>query len=254
MTTETTRHCWYLSKSPVLADLPAAELQSLAQAAELCERRRNTTLYLAGDFAGDVYFLHGGRVSSLYITSTHRTVSLGLYGPTEVFGESCLWSSAPRDDTAVTATSVLLSRIPRALLRAVLDAHGRIEQRLSELAVVRRDATIRRLAAALTSSVRARLAGQLLELAEHGRDTPDGRELAFSLTHHELAALIGTTRESVSLELGRLERSRLLIRRGRRILLRDLRRLLAQARDDLPPRRRVIGGTVTAGVVLGLMP
>lgn len=238
MTSDTARHCWYLRKNPVLGLLPPPALQALAQVAELCERPRRTTLYLAGDFAESVYFLHGGRVSSLHIASTHRTVSLALYGPTDVFGESCLWTSAPRDDTAVTATAVLLSRIPRALLRVALDDHRHVEQHLFELAVVRRDATIRRLSAALSSGVRARLASQLVELAEHGRDTPDGRELAFPLTHHELAALIGTTRETVSLELGRLERSRLIHRRGRRILLRDIPRLLAQARDDPLLRRR----------------
>ena len=237
MNTDTiARHCWYLGKSPVLAALPSAALQVLAQAGELCERRRKSTLYLAGDFAEHVYFLHGGRVCALHLAPAHRVINLGLYGPADVFGESCLWASAPRDDTAVTASAVLISRIPRALLRMVLDDHRHVEHRLLELAVARRDAAIRRLSVALSSSVRARLAGQLVELAERGRDTPDGRELAFPLTHHELAALIGTTRETVSLELGRLERSRLIVRHRRRILLPDLPRLRAEAQNDPGPR------------------
>ena len=233
-----TRHCWYLGKSPILATLPAAALQVLARTGELCERQRKTTLYLTGDFAEHVYFLHGGRVSSLRFASSHRILNLGLYGPADVFGESCLWTSAPRDDTAVTATSVLFSRIPRAMLRMVLDEHRHVEQRLFELTVARRDGVIRRLSAVLGTSVRARLADQLVELAELGRDTPDGHELAFSLAHHELAALIGTTRETVSLELGRLEQSGLIVRHGRRIVVRDLPRLRALARSDPPLHRR----------------
>ena len=180
------------------------------------------------------------------MASAHRIVSLGLYGPTDVFGESCLWTSAPRDETAVTSTAALYTRIPRALLRMTLDEHRHAEQRLFELAVARRDATIRRLGGALGSSVRARLASQLVELGEHGHDTPDGRELVFPLTHHELAALIGTTRETVSVELGRLERSRLIVRRGRRILLRDLSRLRAEARDDPLLRRRARTDSATS--------
>ena len=85
--------------------------------------------------------------------------------------------------------------------------------------------------------MRARLAGQLVDLAERGHDTPDGHELSFLVTHQELAALIGTTRETVSLELGRLERSRLIVRRGRQILPCDVPRLRALARDDPPVRR-----------------
>jgi CRP-like cAMP-binding protein len=120
------------------------------------------------------------------------------------------------------------------VLRLVLDEHLHIEQHFLEQTLIRRDATIRRLCAVLTGSVRARLASQLVELAEHGNDTPEGRELAFSLTHHELAALIGTTRETVSIELGRLERSRLILRRGRQIVVRDIPRLRVHARDDPP--------------------
>lgn len=249
----TTRHCWYLGKNPVLALLPPAALQVLAQAGELCEHRRRTTLYLAGDFAEHVYFLHGGRVSSLHISNTGRTINLGLYGPADVFGESCLWTSGPRDDTAVTASAVLLSQIPRAMMRAVLEDHRHVEQRLFELTVARRDAVIRRLSAVLSSSVRARLAAQLVELAELGRDTPDGRELAYPLTHQELAALVGTTRETVSLELGRLERSRLIVRRRRRILLPDLSRLRAEARDD-PLRHRARPDHAAAAHVSAALP
>ena len=256
MKTDIGRHLWYLRKNPILAALPAAALESLAEAGELCERRRKATLYLAGDLAEHVFFLHGGRVSLLHITHAGRTVNLGLYGGTDVFGESCLWTPEPREDTAVTATAVMLSRIPRALLRSVLDDHPRVELRLFEQAVARRDATIRHLCGALTGSVRARVAGQLVELAERGHDTPDGHELAFPVTHQELAALIGTTRETVSLELGRLERSGLIARRGRQILLRDIPRLRALARDDPPVRRssRARDPIAKAGVVGARLP
>lgn len=239
-----TRHCWYLGKSPVLATLPGAALRQLARAGELCERRRKTTLYLTGDLAEHVFFLHGGRVSALFVPSTHRVLNLGLYGPADVFGESCLWTAMPRHDTAITATAALFSRIPRALLRAVLDEHRHLEQRLFEISIARRDAAIHRLANVFACSVRARLALQLLELAELGRDTPEGHELGLPLAHHELAALIGATRETVSVELGRLRQSGLIVQVGRRILVRDLSRLRVLARDDpaLRPRAAASGG------------
>lgn len=51
------------------------------------------------------------------------------------------------------------------------------------------------------------------------------------MTHDELAALIGTTRETVTLELRRLESDGLVVRCGRQILLRDLPRLHACTRE-----------------------
>ncbi|HEY8376435.1 MAG TPA: Crp/Fnr family transcriptional regulator [Nannocystis sp.] len=240
MPPEKKRHAWYLRKIAALGALPPAAIHELADAAELRERPRKTCLYLAGDVADRVYFLHGGRVNALHIAGSH-TINLGLYGPTDVFGESCLWSTAPREHMAITATAVLYTELPRALLRLVLDEHAEAARLFYEHALVRRDLILRRLSVALGSSVRARLADQLLALGEHGHDTPEGRELPFRLTHEELAALIGTTRETVSVELGRLERDGLIARERRKILLLDLARLHVRAREAdhrRPDRRR----------------
>ena len=224
------RQLWYLRKTPALAAFPPAALGELANVATLRERPRKTCLYLAGDVADRVFILHGGRVDALHVTDGARTINLGLYGPTDVFGESCLWTTAAREHMAVTATAVLYSEIPRALLRLLLDDHPAAASVFAEQAIVRRDLVIRRLSIAMSASVRTRLAEQLLALGEHGRETPDGRELAFPLTHHEIAALIGTTRETVSVELQRLRREGLILIRRRQIVLRDLSRLRVHAR------------------------
>lgn len=226
---EPQRHLWYLRKIPALAAFPPAALGQLASVADLRERPRKTCLYLAGDVADRVFILHGGRVSALHVTDSSRAVNLGLYGPTDIFGESCLWTTAPREHQAVTTTAVLYTEVPRALLRMLFDEHPAAASLLTEQAIARRDLVIRRLSIAMSAGVRARLADQLLALGEHGRDTPEGRELAFPLTHHELAALIGTTRETVSVELQRLRREGLILIRRRQIVLRDLSRLRVHA-------------------------
>lgn len=226
------RHLWFLQKIPALAAFPPAALAELARVAKLHERPRRTCLYLAGDLADRVFFLHGGRVSALHVNDSSRAVSLGLFGPTAVFGESCLWTDAAREHMTVTATAVLYTEVPHTLLRRLLDEHPAAANRFAEQAIARRDLVLRRLSLAMSASVRARLADQLLALGEHGRDTPDGRELSFPLTHQELAALIGTTRETVSLELQRLHREGLIFSRRRQIVLRDLPRLRVRAREE----------------------
>lgn len=238
------RHLWFLSKTPALAALPPAARTQIASATDLRERPRKTCLYRAGEVADHVYCLHGGRVTALRAAEGSRAVTLGIYGPGDVFGESCLWNPSPREHDAVASTSVLYAAIPRALLRLLLDEHPAAALLLAEQAIARRELVIRRLSVAMSTSVRARLADQLLALAEFGSDLPEGRALALSLTHHELAALIGTTRETVSVELQRLRREGLVLTRRRQIVLRDLPRLRAQARDcstRAPPRTRAPG-------------
>ena len=233
------RQVWYLSKIPAFQTLPPNALRALAEAAKLRSCPRKAILYRPGQSADHVYFVHGGRVNVVRAVTKLRTINLGLHGATDFFGESCLWTAAPRDDTAITATAVELSIVPRVVLRLLCDEFPAVAHALAARAIARRDATNLRLCATLSHGVRARLAGQLVELGEFGPDTPYGRELAFPITQQELAALLGTTRETVCLELQRLERDGLITRRGRRIFLPDLPGLLAAARDDPPVRRGI---------------
>ncbi|MDC0722488.1 Crp/Fnr family transcriptional regulator [Nannocystis bainbridge] len=212
-------------------------MQALGDATALRELSRRTVLHMPGDDAEHVYCLHGGRVCVLRESTTCRTINLGDFGPGDIFGESCVWTPAPREDTAITTAAALLSMIPRVALRLVLDEYPEAERTLVAQSMARRDATTRRLCDALSLSVRARLAGQILRLAEGGRNTMRGRELVISIRHHELAALVVSTRETVSLELQRLERDRLIARVGRQIVVPDLRQLRAAAREDRPPEQ-----------------
>lgn len=221
----TKRHQWFLRKVPALAVLPQPVLDELAGVAELRERPRKTCLYLAGDVADRVYFLHGGRVHALHVAAGSRTISLGMYGPTDVFGESCLWTPGPRDAMSVTATAVLLSVIPRTLLRLIMDDHPPLEHALAVQAIARRDAVARRFSAVVSTSVRVRLAQQLLELWHSGQVAATTPDVPLSIRHHELAALVGSTRETVSVELRNLEREQAISREGRKIFPGDLDRL-----------------------------
>lgn len=226
---------WHLRKIPAFSGLSREALSALASAARLCQRSRGVILHNPGDDSDWVYILHGGRISSLHEASACRTICLGCFGPGDIFGESGLWHPAPRDDKAVVATPALLSVVPRVALRLLLDEHPEIERALFMQWIARRDASLRRLRDALGLSVRARLAAQLLELAEHGQDTPEGRALGLPIRQHELAALVVTTRETVTVELARLEHDRLISRQGRQIVLRDLARLRIAARDEVEP-------------------
>lgn len=162
------RQAWYLRKVPALAAFPPSALDELASVAVLRERRRKSCLYLAGDVADRVFFLHGGRVSALHETAGTRTLNVGLFGPTDVFGEGCLWSGAARDHMAVAATAVLYTEVPCARLRLLLEHYPAAASVFSEQAIARRDLVIRRLSGVLSASVRARLADQSSSSASVG--------------------------------------------------------------------------------------
>ena len=76
------------------------------------------------------------------------------------------------------------------------------------------------------STVRDRLVSHLLELAEtRGRKTAAGVEVALLENNEDLAARLGTVRELVSRNLGRLHNDGLIVLRKRAVTIPDLSRL-----------------------------
>src|SRR5690606_30279098 len=170
--------------------------------------------------------LHEGRVNDLRVGTCDRAIAVAHHHPGGLFGEECCWTPRPRDTMAVAATRVVYSAVPRSDLRRVLDARPDLERALYGRLLDRHAHMADRL---LGKSVTAKIAAVLLEFAAHGADTPEGRELPSPLPHRELAAFAATTRETVTLELGRLESMRVLQRIGRLIVLLDPERLAALA-------------------------
>jgi CRP/FNR family transcriptional regulator, cyclic AMP receptor protein len=102
-----------------------------------------------------------------------------------------------------------------SVARALLQGQRAAEDRLSSL---------------LLRSVRARLVELLLDgLDRWGEPHRNGTALAAPFTHAELAHLIGSTRETVTLELGKLRRAKLIELDRRRIVIPDRAALVRSA-------------------------
>ena len=76
--------------------------------------------------------------------------------------------------------------------------------------------------------VHAKLAALLLDLGkEYGKETEDGLQIDQKITHQEMANLIGSTRETISLTLAAFKRKELVQLFGRTVVLTDLDGLAA---------------------------
>ncbi len=74
----------------------------------------------------------------------------------------------------------------------------------------------------LVTDVQAKLAALLLDLGgEYGVECEDGLQIGLKITHQEMANLIGSTRETISLTLAQFKKKSLLDLNGRTVVLRD---------------------------------
>jgi len=83
------------------------------------------------------------------------------------------------------------------------------------------------------STVRARLASYLLRIAkERGRQTHRGVEFTLTENNEDLAARLGTVRELISRNLGRLYGERLIEMQSRIVTIPNVAALIREAKPD----------------------
>ena len=227
---------WYLKSCSVFERLETAHIRRL----ESCSRARRfpggSPVYLPADEADAVYLLAAGRAKVCHLTEDGKQSILAFIEPGELFGELALLDPGERDEYVETIEPSTVVMMPGDEVRQMMREYPQLSLGITKVIGLRRKRIERRLKQLLFMSNRQRLVHLLLELAEqYGTVTPDAVELRIRLSHQDLANVIGSTRETVTVTLGRLQLEGLLRVRRRRIKVLDLERL-ARSVDRSAPR------------------
>jgi CRP-like cAMP-binding protein len=206
----------------LFADLEPAALASLERAAELRDYRDGAVIVSQEDAGESLFVLVRGRVKVVLYGESGREVILSIFKqPGDFFGEMALLDDEPRSATVIAAERSRLLVLSRAAFQEHIAAHPRTALRvLTELSrrLRRADEVIGNLA---LLDVYGRLAGKLREMAAaDGEEREDGILIRERPTQAEIAAMIGTSRETVSRALSELARRGFLEMSGKKLLLR----------------------------------
>jgi CRP/FNR family cyclic AMP-dependent transcriptional regulator len=224
------RVLWHLKKIPLFEDLGEETLQSLCKQVELREIRRRQVVYLPGDPGSAIYFVNGGRVKVSKVTRDGKELTLAYRGPGEIFGELALIDGGPREEMAEAMENTTISEIARIAFEQIIEREGLIGYRLTRVVAQRRRDVENKIEQLVFKDVNAKLAELLLRLAaEYGIDDARGTLVTLKITHQEMANLIGSTRETVSLTLSQFKRKGLIHADGRKVILANREGLRALA-------------------------
>ncbi len=182
-------------------------------------------LYPSGEGDGALYVLLEGvvRLFGYYVGHAGvKEATLRLLGPWELFGHPAFAGRLPRAASAEAVTDCAVVKVPRVFVKRVL---GRPEAGLAlatllELELTEREELVECL---LPRRTEVRLAKLLPILArKFGDDYEDGGpKIGIRLTHQDLAAMVASTRESVTAALNGLRSSGIVEVEAERIVLRD---------------------------------
>jgi len=195
-----------------LAPAALADFDKLGMAITL---PKGAVLFHEGDAGDRVYILCDGKVKLSCSSKDGKTLNLKIALAGDVLGLNAVIADESFEVTAEALEPVSLKQIRKAEFMPFLERHGEASIHAAKaLADEYKSAYSEARMLALSSSVTGRLAGLLLDW---GRSASCGKaEMRFSmvLTHEDLASFTGTSRETITRALSKLQKDNLIAIHG----------------------------------------
>ena len=194
----------------------------LAAVATALDVRRRRFIYRAGETPDALYVIARGRVKLCHLeATTDREAVIDILPAGSLFGEFALYGSGARQMCAVAFEPARLLRLPVEEYRLAMGESHELYDYTFRLVGQRLSRTERRVADFALDPIPTRLEKLLVELSErYGRHEPEGVLIDLTLPHREIASIVGSTRESVTVRLNDMRRAGMIEFVDRKILLK----------------------------------
>ena len=198
-------------------------LERLAATSTAIDFRRRRFIYRAGDEANALYVIARGRVKLCRVEkASEREAVIDILPVGSLFGESALYSSAGlRENCAVAYENSRLIRIPVGEFKKGMTENRELYDYTFRLIGQRRAQAERRVVDFALDAIPARLEKLLIEYStRYGVSNTGGVLIDIPLPHREIASIVGSTRESVTVRLNALRREGVIDFVNRKILIK----------------------------------
>jgi CRP/FNR family cyclic AMP-dependent transcriptional regulator len=172
-----------LRRVPLFNDLAEAELARFGEVLREREYPKNSVILFEDDPGDALYVVRAGQVKVVLIGEDGREVILSVLTDGDFFGEMSLIDDEPRSAHVIAMKDSQLLVLRREDFQAQLEVQPKIALKLLRVLVQR----LRRADEKIGGLV-------LLDLADEG----GGPKITRRLTHHTIAQMIGSSRETVS--------------------------------------------------------
>ncbi len=212
-----------LHKTPLFADLTDEETAALVTRVSCKKFDRGELLFSEGDKCEGLHLVARGKIRIFKMSPAGREQILAVEGPGSSFAELPVFDGGtyPASASALEDTEVLF--VSRKDFQNFCREHPEVA--LKVIAVV--GSRLRRLVGIIEelsfTTVRQRVIALIVRLAQaSGKTSDEGVRVELTKSHQDLASELGTVRELISRNLGRLQAEGYLDVVGRSIIVKDL--------------------------------
>ena len=223
---------WHLQHCPLFSGISKAEMEELKDITVMFKLGPQERILTDPANPDAIWLVKEGLVSLTYGDVEGKDATVLLLGPGDLFGAMADSEDLDYSQNIVALKPTVLCRMTQRQMENLLNKYPELGYRITKFSWRRIARLQQRLADIMTKSVKVRLATLLTNLAdEYGQDTEDGcRSVGLTVTHDDLARLVGSSREMVSKVMGGYRESGLIRSSRRQIELVDrdqLRKIFA---------------------------
>ncbi len=189
-----------LLKVPLFAHLDEEEVAKISKITRRKTYPKNSIIVFENDPGDSLYIVDMGQVKVVLTGEDGREVILSVLGDGDFFGEMSLIDDLPRSANVIAMEDSTLIVLYRDDFRRCLTEAPSIALGLMQSLSRRLRSADDKIGGLVLLDVPGRIARLLIELADQG----DGAAISRKITHHTIAQMVGSSRETVSRTIGSL--------------------------------------------------
>ncbi len=202
---------------PLFSHLRGDELGRVSKVSRQRSYPKNSVILFEDDPGDALYVVVSGQVKVVLIGEDGREVILSTLKDNEFFGEMALIDDQPRSAHVIAMEDSNLIVLRRDDFHKCLEETPRIALGLLQGLSKRLRQADHKIGGLVLLDVNGRVARLLLEMA----DDNDGKVITRRLTHHMIAQMIGSSRETVSRTMRNFVEQKLIEVSGKRVVIRN---------------------------------
>lgn len=199
--------------------------------------KKGEMILRADDSPHGVSYIEKGVVRQYSINGSGETLMLQFYRPGAFFPMTWVVNDTPNRYFFEAATEVTIRRAPQAEMKKFLETNPDVFKDFMARLLLGITGLWSRIEHLVLESAYAKTILLMLYYAQKfGKKEAKGIALEVSPTHKEISAWIGTTRETASLQIEALKKQKLVITRGRQLIIPSLSALEKELSSVRPDR------------------
>jgi CRP/FNR family transcriptional regulator len=180
----------------------------------------------AHDLSSSVFYIKTGYVRVYRISEQGEELTLTILKPKDFFPLHYGIATVSSQYYLEAITPLEVWKAPQERFLTFIKTNPEIFFEITAQILVRFDGVLSRMECLVFSCARVKVAAMLLACAKRfGLEQGSDRVIQVPLTHHDIATLVGITRETTSLEMKKLEKEGFVSRMGKLVVIRNYTKL-----------------------------